>query len=838
MRRISVLILGCAFAAGMWAQEGLQLSPAQTQVSENFDGMGADLTLPTAWRVQACSDGPRSVGSYASALTAVHFTGGPNLASNQKNGTYNFYDSADENDRAVGGISTNAASGNNTRGTNVYVQLYNAGAEAINTLTLDYDVEKYRKGSNAAGFTVRLYYSSDGTDWNEAGDDFKVMFSPDTETAGAAVVPIVTSSVSGKKLSVAVDAGENIYLAWNISSTSGTDCASAMALAIDNVTIAATFGTPDETKTGLPISKTQAQYTERFDGMADGIDMPDNWRVQANSEGPRVIGQFSSASASVHFTGGPNLASNQKNGVYNFYDSADESDRAVGGISTNAASGNNTRGTNVYLQLLNTDDEVLNQLTLSYDVEKYRKGSNAAGFAVQLYYSPDGKTWTSAGDDFKLMFSPDAETAGAEIVPIAAETVSGKVLPLAVEPGENVYLAWNISSATGTDCASAMALAIDNVMIQAQFGSVAIEKTLSVMPAKAVLVPEVPEKVRLVSMNNSLIQRNEQWTIFNRMAEAMGVDATWTDHTMLGQTLMTHYNSADARPLIEGTAWTHVILQEHSSLPRTDFATFRENVKVWVDFIRSHCPNPNAIIMLPVNWGFNENGFAAFTDQQTTLLENYTRVAQEFGVSITPVGLAYQHLYDDKGAAWMEAMYTDNRHPSAKATYLAACMEYAMIYGVDATTITYQPRNLEADEAAELRQYAQQALAEYAQVVDHHRRTVTFSSVVTDQFGNVIDAVEPFVYSVSGGGTMEENLFLSDGTCGDFVVNVVRDADAEGSATVSVVANATDGIAVPYSVSTRDESKLRIVAYTLQGIPCSNASQKGVYIINGKKVLR
>ena len=39
---------------------------------------------------------------------------------------------------------------------------------------------------------------------------------------------------------------------------------------------------------------------------------------------------------------------------------------------------------------------------LCYNVEKYRNGSNSAGFTIQMYYSTDGTNWTSAGDNFKL----------------------------------------------------------------------------------------------------------------------------------------------------------------------------------------------------------------------------------------------------------------------------------------------------------------------------------------------------------------------------------------------------------------------------------------------------
>ncbi len=585
---------------------------------------------------------------------------------------------------------------------------------------------------------------------------------------------------------------------------------------------------------GIALTKTSASMEENFDGMGEGLDLPTGWRVEANSSGPRIVGPYATALTSVHFTGGPSLSATQKNGTYNFYDSQTTTDRAVGGISTNASSGNNTRGTNVYLHLQNADQEAIRSLTFSYDVEKYREGSNAAGFSVQLYYSVDGSEWISAGDDFRVSFNPDGQTAGAANVPIVIQNVTKKPLDVSVAVGGDIYLAWNISASSGNNCASAMALALDNVTVSAEFGNVDTQKTTRLMPEQVVLVPQAPEQVRLVSMNNSLIQRNEQWTIFNRMAATMGKDATWTAHTMLGQTLMTHYESDDAKPLIASTAWSHVILQEQSSLPRTDINTFKENVKVWVDYIRGNCPNPDAVILLPVNWAYNENGWADFTAQNTALVQSYTQVAQELGVTITPVALAYQKIFDDKGAEYMETMYTDNRHPSAKATYLAACMEYAIIFGVAPTSITYTPRNLTAEEADMLRVYAKQALDEYENIVDHHKGRVNYVAAVFDQYLNTITSATPFSYTTDGGGRMEGNVFVANGTAGTYTITVTRDADETAQAFVKV-AEKPSTTSIPIKMF-ESSNQRRNICYNLAGLPITNPV-KGVYIINSKKLV-
>ena len=172
------------------------------------------------------------------------------------------------------------------------------------------------------------------------------------------------------------------------------------------------------------------------------------------------------------YAGGVSLPSNAKNGIWNFGDNS-EADRALGGISTGVADG--TRCVNVYTHLMNTGKKDLVNLAISYDVEKYRKGNNAAGFTVQMYYSVDGRNWTPAGDDFKTTFEPDAATEGYATVPGDTKAVSA-VLDTKMEPGVDFYLAWNITVTSGTNAAGAMALAIDNFKISAELEPVPTAK--------------------------------------------------------------------------------------------------------------------------------------------------------------------------------------------------------------------------------------------------------------------------------------------------------------------------------------------------------------------------
>lgn len=225
------------------------------------------------------------------------------------------------------------------------------------------------------------------------------------------------------------------------------------------------------------------------------------------------------------------------------------------------------------------------------------------------------------------------------------------------------------------------------------------------------VLPMKAETVKVLSINNSLIDYNDQNLMFNSIAATMGKDATWTKHTNLGKTLAYHFNEdrlvPNAKETVAGTAWTHIILQEQSTLPRTNFSQFRSNVETWVNYIRENCPNPDVVIILPINWPFSND--ANYQEDKNTLVANYRSVANEFGLTLCPVAIAYGNYQLDHPAMTAAVLYTDDRHPTHAATYLACCMEYGVIFGENPSTITWKPSILTETDAATMRTYAQEA---------------------------------------------------------------------------------------------------------------------------------
>lgn len=317
---------------------------------------------------------------------------------------------------------------------------------------------------------------------------------------------------------------------------------------------------------------------------------------------------------------------------------------------------------------------------------------------------------------------------------------------------------------------------------------------IEVMPQGAVLVPKVPGTVRILSMNNSLIDRNDQPSIFNELAQQMGKDAKWTKHTLLGQSLLTHYNEGEdnapdgtpsARKMVRSQPWTHIILQEQSATPRTNLAEFRSSVRMWKEYIRDHCPNPNAVIIVPMNWAYSDN-WSQFEVSSRELYENYLAVAREQGITLCPVSEAYTRYFKSEGEQQTMQLYTDNRHPSLKASYMAACMEYALIYNEPISAITYKPEGLTDAEAQQMRTYAETTMQQFDNPVDHHAGRIRFTAQIVDQNGMPMQTADDMQWTLSGGGTLDGNqTFTSDGTLGTYTITA-HNADFTKSAQLIV----------------------------------------------------
>jgi DNA/RNA endonuclease YhcR with UshA esterase domain len=207
-----------------------------TPYTQNFDTIGtpAVATLPSGWRVDKVAT-VRALGSYLTGGTSTERQGGNGLTSTASNGIYNFGagDPASAPDRAVGFLS----SGGGTQSGNLYAHFKNTSGSSLKGVIISYEVEKYRRGTNSAGFRIQMYYSTDGTSWTDAGPLFLTSWGADASNDGYTPAPGDSQRVVSKGLAVTIPNDSSLYLAWNYSVSSGTTTSSAQALALDDFSI-------------------------------------------------------------------------------------------------------------------------------------------------------------------------------------------------------------------------------------------------------------------------------------------------------------------------------------------------------------------------------------------------------------------------------------------------------------------------------------------------------------------------------------------------------------------------------------------------------------------------
>ncbi len=230
---------------------------------------------------------------------------------------------------------------------------------------------------------------------------------------------------------------------------------------------------PANTQDYIPLSSL-SRVVEDFNtiGTTAEATMPAGWRVDKQNIARR-IGNYTTAQASTEHLGGNNLTDTAPHGIYNFGQNIDNlpPERAIGFLGGHE----NTKSGNLYVKLRNVSEQGISNLALQYNIEKYRQGNNPAGFAVQLYFSLDGQTWTSTGDNFKTTFAADLQTTGYADAPGQTESTSSTfLLPTPLAPGQDLYLAWNYSVSTGNDATNAQALAIDDFVLEVLDNSISL----------------------------------------------------------------------------------------------------------------------------------------------------------------------------------------------------------------------------------------------------------------------------------------------------------------------------------------------------------------------------
>ena len=312
LRQTAFLWLGLLLPLLGWGQ--VTITPGGVAVTQNFNsiGTGTGAILPGGFKILIAGTTTgtvRTVGSYSASgatSTLSNAIGGSSTsASFTTAGTYNYGAGTDNTstDRAVGALGSGSVSS-----VTLFEQFQNSSSTTgINSLSISYGAEKYRLGTNASGFSIVLYYSTDGTNWTAAGSNFNAVFAGgDANNNSFVNAPGATILISNQALTLpaTVAAGGTFYLAWNYSATSGSVISNAQGLGIDDISITANGTTTPTT----PTVSTSASALDLGSTVSGTASTPKTYNVSGTNLTSNIVVTAPNANVEVSLSSGSGYA--------------------------------------------------------------------------------------------------------------------------------------------------------------------------------------------------------------------------------------------------------------------------------------------------------------------------------------------------------------------------------------------------------------------------------------------------------------------------------------------------------------------------------------------------
>jgi hypothetical protein len=194
-----------------------------------------------------------------------------------------------------------------------------------------------------------------------------------------------------------------------------------------------------------------------------------------------------------------------------------------------------------------------------------------------------------------------------------------------------------------------------------------------------------PPATRVLFVGNSYTYYNNLPAIFSALAESRSdrrVDVRMAAPG--GWRLKDHWEKGDARALLDAVKWTHVVLQDQSTLGVNYFVegtvhvstdeVFRPYAEKWASAIRGAGGEP----VFYLTWAR-----LGVPGDQAALNAAYIRTARSTRASLAPVGIAWKDTRDRFPE--INLFQKDGSHPSPAGSYLAACVLFATIFDTDPT---------------------------------------------------------------------------------------------------------------------------------------------------------
>ena len=211
---------------------------------------------------------------------------------------------------------------------------------------------------------------------------------------------------------------------------------------------------------------------------------------------------------------------------------------------------------------------------------------------------------------------------------------------------------------------------------------------------------------RVLFIGNSYTSVNDLPSVFADLARSGGHRVDAGRATADGARLADHASSSSTAAAMTSAKWNVVVLQEQSQIPAVE--PFRQAemypaARALVASVRQAGAQPMFFLTWAHRDGWPENGLVDYRSMQSAIDDAYLAIAGEQHAAIAPVGYACQAVlaHEASPGLWQD----DGSHPTAKGTYLAACVFYAAIFRESPAGLTYRG-NLSDVEASKLQEVA------------------------------------------------------------------------------------------------------------------------------------
>ena len=227
------------------------------------------------------------------------------------------------------------------------------------------------------------------------------------------------------------------------------------------------------------------------------------------------------------------------------------------------------------------------------------------------------------------------------------------------------------------------------------------------------------KEYKVMFIGNSFTYYNDIDKITESIGKDLGMKITCEKVAVGSHHLYEHAQSDDETGKIieqklQTNSYTHVILQEHSTYPVSNYTKFLEGATQLKQKINQY--QPKADIRLYETWGFQSMADSYTTsksipDAEQLLFEKYRECANELSLKVHYVGKGFTKAYQEyKNINLYNA--EDSKHPSYMGTYLASLIHIASLTGLDVRTCNYNG-NANEENATVLKSVAYETVKKY-----------------------------------------------------------------------------------------------------------------------------